>query len=322
MSSRWSGDGAAATDSVAVGAVLGGAADEQLTPILRDAGANASPARIHHLSIGDAAAKAAGLSCGGQARVLVQPAGDVAVAAWTALAERRPVCLVTDIDDDHVGHTRWFGLPDRAAGVGAEVDADLEQIVRWFGRGTTSTAIMSRKPEGQVLVSAHWPTTRLLIVGDGLLAMALLRTAEVLDWQPEATDQVAAAVAAAADLASGDAIVVLTHSREVDGPVLAAALAGKAGYVGALGSRRTQAARATWLADHGVASDAVQHIRGPVGLDIGARTPAEIALSIVAEILSVRNGTGSQSLRDRSGPIHVDGLNTPPARYETARPEA
>ena len=313
MSSRWSHDAAATGDLGAVGEVLGGAASDQLTPILRDAAAFAAPAHIHEVTVGDAQAKAAGLSCGGSARVLVQPARDIPDAARAALAERRPACLVTEIDGDHIGRTSWFGVGDPA-------DGHDPEIVRWFGRGITATAVMSGESGRQVLVSALWPTTRLLVVGDGLLATALCRTAETLGWQPETTVEVEAAVATTRTLAGGDAIVVLTHSRQVDGPVLAAALASKAGYIGALGSRRTQAARAAWLAEHGVMSDAVQLIRGPAGLDIGARTPAEIALSIVAEIVSVRTGAGGQALRDRSGPIHVDGLRTPPARYEVAKP--
>jgi xanthine dehydrogenase accessory factor len=123
------------------------------------------------------------------------------------------------------------------------------------------------------------------------------------------------AVAAVASLGTGDALIVLTHDREVDGPVLAAALDASPGYIGALGSRRTQAARAGWLRERGVTDQAIEAIRGPAGLDIGARTPGEIALSIAAEIVSVRSGAGGPSLRDRSGPIHLDGLNTPPARY-------
>jgi len=315
MSSRWAYEAAASCDQVSVGRVLGGAADAQLAEILRDATAGVPAARIHELSVDDAQAAAAGLSCGGRGQVLVQPARDVPEEAWTALAQREPVCLVTELEGGHLGRTRWFTVPGaNHQGPDAKDGADLA-IERWFGRGMTATAIMDSAAGQPLLVNAFWPVTRLVIIGDGLLAEALSRTAELLDWQPETVNEVDAAIGAVSSLANGDAVIVLTHSRDVDGPVLSAALGSRAGYVGALGSRRTQAARATWLAEHGVASDAMRRIHGPAGLDIGARTPGEIALSIAAEVVSVRTGAGGQALRDRSGPIHTDGLNTPPARY-------
>jgi xanthine dehydrogenase accessory factor len=109
--------------------------------------------------------------------------------------------------------------------------------------------------------------------------------------------------------------VVLSHDRAVDGPALAAALASDVGYVGALGSRRTQAARREWLTDHDVAGDDQQRIHGPAGLDIDAHTPGEIAVSIVAEILAGRSSASGGALRDRPGPVHVAGVHSPPPRY-------
>ena len=106
-----------------------------------------------------------------------------------------------------------------------------------------------------------------------------------------------------------DAFVVLSHDRAVDGPALAAALAGRAGYVGALGSRRTQAARREWLTEHGVAAADQARIHGPAGLDIDAHTPGEIAVTIVAEILGrARAASSGGALRDRSGPVHTAGV--------------
>jgi xanthine dehydrogenase accessory factor len=96
--------------------------------------------------------------------------------------------------------------------------------------------------------------------------------------------------------------VVLSHDDEIAGPALEAALAGDVGYIGALGSRRTQQSRAQWLADHGVTER--DRIHGPAGLDIGANTPAEIAISIVAEALATKSGSTPGSLRDRAGSIH------------------
>jgi xanthine dehydrogenase accessory factor len=95
---------------------------------------------------------------------------------------------------------------------------------------------------------------------------------------------------------------VLSHDDELAGPALEAALAGDVGYIGALGSRRTQQSRAQWLADHGVTD--LERVYGPAGLDIGANTPAEIAVSIIAEALATKSGSTPRSLRERTGSIH------------------
>jgi xanthine dehydrogenase accessory factor len=82
--------------------------------------------------------------------------------------------------------------------------------------------------------------------------------------------------------------VVLSHDLALSGRALQAALAAEVGYLGALGSRHTQAARAGWLTEHGASADQMARIHGPAGLPIGSRTPAEIALSILAEMVQVR----------------------------------
>jgi xanthine dehydrogenase accessory factor len=98
---------------------------------------------------------------------------------------------------------------------------------------------------------------------------------------------------------------VLAHEDRFDLPALAGALASDAFYVGAIGSRRTQAARREKLLELGVGEDAIDRIHGPAGLDVGADTPAETAVSILAEILAVRAGREGGSLRGRSGRIHA-----------------
>lgn len=161
-----------------------------------------------------------------------------------------------------------------------------------------------------------WPVPTLVVVGDGLIADALAAQAALLGWHSTSTDDVDAAVTAAGSLHRSDAYVVLSHSRDVDGPALTAALESDAGYVGGLGSRRTQAARRDWLTEHGVTG--LERIHGPAGLDIDAHTPAEIAVSIVAEIIAGRAGRASSSggaLRDREGPVHVAGVQSPPPRH-------
>jgi xanthine dehydrogenase accessory factor len=106
------------------------------------------------------------------------------------------------------------------------------------------------------------------------------------------------------ELGPRDAICVLTHDHKFDVPAIAAALKTRAGYLGAMGSRRTHEGRTARLVDAGVAPEDVARVMSPIGLDIGARTPEETAISICAEIIALRTGRKAGSLRDTAGPIH------------------
>ena len=101
------------------------------------------------------------------------------------------------------------------------------------------------------------------------------------------------------------AIVVLTHDDKFDEPALRGALETEAFYVGALGSRRNQEQRRARLLEAGVGEDALERIHGPIGLDIGADTQQETALSILGEILAIRAGRAGGSLREAKQRIHA-----------------
>jgi len=101
-----------------------------------------------------------------------------------------------------------------------------------------------------------------------------------------------------------DAICVLTHDAKFDVPAIVAALETRAGYLGAMGSRRTHADRVERLREAGVDDDGLARVMAPIGLDIGARTPEETAVAICAEIIATRTGRVAPSLRDGAGPIH------------------
>jgi xanthine dehydrogenase accessory factor len=223
---------------------------------------------------------------------------------WRLLADREPVCVVSDLAGDDVGRSTWFTAA-------TDVGRHPAELLRMFGGGATQTVVTGVRGT-QALVASYWPTPRLVVVGDGTVAAALLAVAGLLGWQATSAGDAAYAgdpVASAAPLAQlrrSDAVVVLSHDLAVAGETLRSALAGAAGYVGGLGSRRTQQSRAGWLAEHGVPERAVRSIRGPAGLDLGARGPAEMAVSIVAEILAVQTGSTGQPLRDRPGPVHLD----------------
>jgi xanthine dehydrogenase accessory factor len=143
----------------------------------------------------------------------------------------------------------------------------------------------------------------LLIVGDGPVCAALAPMAEMLGWSPRTTTTIDETLAA---LPGATAVVVLSHHEDVDAPALAAALQTDVAYIGAMGSRRTQTRRREWLDQNGIAAAAQERIHGPAGIDIGADDPPEIALSILAELVSVVRGGGAGSLKDRPGPIHPE----------------
>ena len=263
------------------------------------------------VTISDDEAVQAGLACGGTASVLVSPASVLPADLWTRLAQRLPVCVVTELEAGAITGAAAF-TPQTVRSAGESHD----QVPRLFGRGVSTTALLD---DGDAVVSL-WPVPTLVVVGDGLIADALVAAGDLLGWTSLVTADAEGAVAAVATLRQSDAVVVLSHSREVDGPALSAALAGDVGYVGALGSRRTQAARREWLTGRDVADDAQARIHGPAGLDIDAHTPGEIAVSIVAEILARRGepagaAAAVSALRDRPGPVHTDGVQAPPPRY-------
>ena len=147
---------------------------------------------------------------------------------------------------------------------------------------------------------------RLLVVGDGPVTDALVEMAAVLGWDTTVagtTEEVTAA------LPTATAVVVTSHHADLDGPAIAAALSAAPGaapaYLGAMGSRRTQARRRQWLLEHGATGADLDRLHAPAGLAIGADSPPEIALSVLAELLaSVRGVPVVGSLKDRPGPIH------------------
>ena len=145
-------------------------------------------------------------------------------------------------------------------------------------------------------------TPHLLLVGDGPVVEALEALCVPLGWT---TTVSADRVEVTPEF---DAVVVTSHHEDVDGSVLRDALAAGTAYVGAMGSRRTQARRREWLLDHDVTEDALAGLHAPIGLDIGAQAPGEIALAILAEVVAVRRGAATEvaSVSDRGGAMHPE----------------
>jgi xanthine dehydrogenase accessory factor len=193
-------------------------------------------------------------------------------------------------------------------------------VIRHYGRCGEAG-----RREVTVFIEVFSPPSLMLIFGAVDFSAALVRLGKVLGYHvtvcdarpafatvarfPEADEVVAdwphRYLAKVADtLGPSDAVCVLTHDHKFDIPVLIAALDTGAGYIGAMGSRATHEDRTERLRAHGVAPEQIQRIVAPIGLDIGSRTPEETAVSICAEIISLRAGMTAPSLRDGSGPIH------------------
>jgi xanthine dehydrogenase accessory factor len=229
--------------------------------------------------------------------------GEVAVVACEVLAGGEPRLLTYGITDEQAGSV---GLP-----CGGEIDVAIERVPL---------------SELDRLVEEAAPY-RLLVFGAVDIAEALCRAVKELGWEtivadPRATFATRQRIASADELLvewpaevlqrldTGEktAVVVLIHEERFDVPALAGALRSGAFYVGAIGSRRTQERRRELLLEEGIAEEHIDRISGPTGLDVGAETPAETAVSILAEILAVRAGRSGGRLRDAKGRIHSEAL--------------
>lgn len=289
--SRHAGEAVAidADGEVVAGRILAGLADHALT------GAPTNPA-VLSVDVSDPDAEAVGMACGGHADVFVQPVGSIDPLAWRSLRQRRPVVIATDVA---TGATRVVTDHDVAGTTGRD-DPLADERARTLLRSGRSTL----QVEHQLMIESFLPPTTVRIVGHASVGVALAAQAELLGWHHQTIDGTDAAVVAAEAQLSHDALVILSHDEDVDTPCLATALAHGRGFVGALGSRDTQAARRERLTDLGFGPTQLATIHGPVGLDLGSRTPAETAVAIVAEIIAHRSGRQAISLTASDGPIN------------------
>jgi xanthine dehydrogenase accessory factor len=230
--------------------------------------------------------------------------------------------------------TKLVVRPD-AEPMGSMGEPDLDSVVIRDVRGALDAGRSVARhygPHGEqrrtditVFIEVFAPPHRMLIFGAVDFTAALVRVAKLLGYHvtvcdarpvfattarfPEADEVVAdwphRHLAKVADqLGPGDAICVLTHDHKFDIPALVAALKTKVGYIGAMGSRSTHDGRVERLCAEGVDPKDIHRIMAPIGIDIGARTPEETAVSICAEIIALKAGVTAASLRDGAGPIH------------------
>lgn len=327
----WVGEGGRILGSVTIGGCVDARVLEESENVLRD-----RAPRLLTMSLGDADAWEIGLTCGGTVELLIEPveldgvphpitaAYDVVRAE--AAAGRRSVLvaplrdheskaaggcarLVVREDGESSG-TLGDPMLDRAA-----VERALDVILRATSRTEVVEASGARE---RLFFELHGPATTLLIFGAGQVAIPLVRLAKVLGWHTVVVDGrerfatrerfpdadeirigLLADIAAEIEYDASTFVILVAHDYKFEVPVLRVVLEREPAYIGLLGNRSRGAAVLRFLAEEGVGAEQLARVHVPIGLDIGARTPSEIALSVLAEALAVRNGRSGAPMKER-----------------------
>lgn len=326
----------------AIGGVSGGCVEGAVYDLCRRVLEADGPAAVRErFSHSDEDAFAAGLTCGGELDVLVQRVDPTAephlatalgaVAAGRSVAVARVVegprellgrtlSVLDDGDPGAYGGTLGGDeRQDRAAADRARAQVRTGRTARAGIGGNAATC-----PDGlTLLIHVHAPPPRMLIFGAVDFTAALSRAGRFLGYRvtvcdarpvfatparfPDAHEVVADwphRYLAATEVDARTAVCSLTHDAKFDVPLLGLALGLPVGYVGAMGSRRTHARRLELLREAGVPEDRLARLRSPIGLDLGARTPEETAISIVAEIVAHIHHASGVPLSRTTGPLH------------------
>ena len=292
-------------------------------------------ARIVTYGVSDEEALGVGLMCGGTVRVFVHELRENALEALDAVGTARaagvPVAMATLLDGERAGTTVAIGADGMIGSLGAA--QLLDRSVERDARGQLDEGLSRIRrygPGGEVMgseiavyIQAFATRPQMVIFGAIDFSAELAGVASAIGYDVTICDarepfirsrRFSANAEVVVDwpdrylagrkLGLRDVVLVFTHDPKFDEPALVAALESGAGYVGALGSRRTQERRARRLRDAGLDERSISEIHAPCGLDVGARTPAETAISILAEVIAVRTERTGEPLRETSGPIH------------------
>jgi xanthine dehydrogenase accessory factor len=260
-------------------------------------------------------------------------------ALAAALRAEQPAALAEIIEgpDDLLGGKLLLLPGPPLLVIGSVGDPDLDRVIGRDAQGELAAGLSATRHYGRhgeargrdvsVFIESFAPPATMIIFGAVDFTAALAKVAKILGYRvtvcdarpvfatparfPMADEVVVAwpdkhLAKVGASLGPRDAVCVLTHDPKFDVPAIVAALATDVGYLGAMGSRRTHEERTARLREAGVTEEDLARVMGPIGLDIGSRTPEETAVAICAEIIALRTGRHAPSLRDREGPIHRD----------------
>lgn len=334
----------------AVGSVSGGCVEGAVYELAREVAVEGSPVLTRY-GVSDGDALEAGMTCGGQLELFVQP---VSATTFPELPEvaadiraGRPVAVATVIEHPDAGLVgrrlvvRPEGLegrPRAASHLDQRMSTRQVAALTDDARGLLAqglSEVLTYGPDGErrgegmrVFVEAFAPPPRLIVFGAIDFASAMADQGRLLGYRVTVCDA-RPTFATAARLPGAHEVVVrwpheylreeaeagrinartvltvLTHDPKFDIPLLEVALRlEQVAYVGAMGSRRTHDQRLAQLREVGITDEEIARLSSPIGLDLGARTPEETAVSIAAEIISLRWGGAGSRLSDRGGPIH------------------
>ncbi|MBP2702367.1 XdhC family protein [Microbispora sp. RL4-1S] len=320
----------------AVGSVSGGCVEGAVYDLAQEVVAAGEPV-LQRYGVSDDEAFSVGLTCGGIIDVFVEPVsresypelGEIAAS----VARREPVAVATILaGPGRAGARRviWAGRATGSLGPARLDDAVDDDARGMLAQGTTG--VLRYGPEGErrlddlrVFVQSFAPSPRMLVFGAIDFAAAVARIGKFLGYHvvvcdarpvfatsrrfPEADEVVVRWPHDYLSEARVDArtvICVLTHDPKFDVPLLEVALRTPAAYVGAMGSRRTHEDRLARLREAGLPEETLARLRSPIGLDLGARTPEETAVSIAAELIKLRWGGSGRPLTETAGRIHGD----------------
>ena len=325
---------AVTSDSEVAGSVSGGCVEGAVVTEALDAMESARR-RMVTFGYSDDEAFAVGLTCGGTVHLFVEPFdwGDVYMRLRDDLAAEIPVALATVIEGPGAG-AKMLIRPDGET-AGSLGPAGLDRVVERDARGGLAAGRSGVRHYGEhgeareeavsVFVESFAPPPQMIVFGAVDFTAALVKVAKVLGYRVTvcdarevfatarrfpAADEVVVSwpdrllASVGAGLGPRDAVCVLTHDAKFDVPAIVAALNTEVGYIGVMGSRRTHDDRTARLIEAGLTGDDLARLHSPIGLDIGARTPEETAISIVAEIIVERTGREARSLSTTTGPIH------------------
>jgi xanthine dehydrogenase accessory factor len=311
-------------DGAAVGSVSGGCVEGDVYERCREVLASGVAQSVRY-GVSDDDAFAVGLPCGGTVEVFVSRVDPVSFPALPALADALdagiPAAVVSYVAGPLLGQHTVLTATTCHAPSGVDVAGGRALLAA--GR----TGLLHAEPDTSMLVTSFVPPPRMIVAGATDHAAAVARIGVFLGFRVtvcdaravfatvarfpgadevivDRPDRYLAAEADAGRLDGRTAVCVLTHDPKFDLPVLEIALTLPVAYVGVMGSRRTHDERLGRLREAGVSPAALDRLASPIGLDLGARTPEETAVSIAAEIVALRRGGTGARLSCASGPIH------------------